>query len=996
MRLMSKRRWYSWLSILAIALWALSGVGGAASSAKMGDAHAAFSAYGELLAVQKESLTLRTIEGQTLNIRIEPRASVIVGRNKHASLGDLQPGQWIRVRVRRDQAGRLFSAHVRRVPGRVSARRVQEGKAAAQAASSAYFCGQAGGDQPVGDWPMLGHDTAHGFYNTDEQRLHPPLTLWWEWTISSPAVVDGVAYVGAYDGFHALDLQERTELWWQDGLNGDNEFSSPAVVNGVVYFGTWTGDVYALAADTGEILWQQNIVPEENWPQIYSPAVADGVVYLTADWWPEDGGSVATVYALDADNGNVLWSTDVVSTTELNNISDPVVVNGMVYVGTTNYGVYALDASTGTEVWHYPMPSGAWFSDVNFDGYVVVQNGLVYVPFSFGEYPDWYDVLYALDADDGSEVWTYDPEWPEQFSSGVLVHGGLAYLMMEKPGDSQYAYMIELDALTGEEQGRLEQVDDGTDGGWFWLAAANGVIYTTSPGLTVRAYDLSYGGADIWFYETSSSIEVPATPGSGRLVVVDEWPKLYVFEGEGQQGGICGGVYEDTNLNGVWNLGEPGIPGVTINLSGPVALSTSTDDDGTYGFGPLDPGTYTVTETDPPGYVSVAANPGSTGGTAVNPNTIADIPLPAGYSSTDNNFGDRVGEGCGYCDGSVVEPESMTFDEDTVLDYGAAEVIIKKGVVIRVLNGHELTIRTTCDLRVERGARIQANHASGQTRMTEAAPPESQEEDAAAAAGVLCHGKAGKIILDVGRDLVIAGKVTANGKMGQGGTDGGQVIINACRLNVERKGRIKANGQDNGGLIDLSILEGATVDGKLRARSGHTYCYHKGGTINLAAGDSVTVGSTGLFDVWGQEEGGTITATVGGDLTVDGKLKAESGKSSHVNNGGLVHLTVDGDLVVNGRISVNGQENQARATVLAEAENVTVPGVITATGRKGCGGKGGTIDITARAHLAVSGRMDARGRKPHQDGQIILTYCTKDFTGAVFRPTPIEHGDVCG
>src|SRR6266568_3974340 len=57
---------------------------------------------------------------------------------------------------------------------------------------------------------------------------------------------------------------------------GGEVYCSPAVANGVVYVGSYDGNVYALKASTGGKLWSHNV---GNW--VYSsPAVANGVVYV--------------------------------------------------------------------------------------------------------------------------------------------------------------------------------------------------------------------------------------------------------------------------------------------------------------------------------------------------------------------------------------------------------------------------------------------------------------------------------------------------------------------------------------------------------------------------------------------------------------------------------------------------------------------------------------------------------------------------------------------
>ncbi|PDV97368.1 hypothetical protein A9Q02_18615, partial [Candidatus Chloroploca asiatica] len=75
-------------------------------------------------------------------------------------------------------------------------------------------------------------------------------------------------------------------------------------------------------------------------------------------------------------------------------------------------------------------------------------------------------------------------------------------------------------------------------------------------------------------------------------------------------------VWDDLNGNGVQDAGEPGVPNVTLNLTGVngagigVNLTTQTDASGIYTFTDLVPGTYTVTVTAPSGYRITAQDQG--------------------------------------------------------------------------------------------------------------------------------------------------------------------------------------------------------------------------------------------------------------------------------------------------------------------------------------------------------------------------------------------------
>ena len=71
---------------------------------------------------------------------------------------------------------------------------------------------------------------------------------------------------------------------------------------------------------------------------VVSPTVVEGVVYA--------GSDENSVYALDADTGNPLWSFEAES-----DLSLPPLVSGGVVFAEDRTNLYALDAATGTELW---------------------------------------------------------------------------------------------------------------------------------------------------------------------------------------------------------------------------------------------------------------------------------------------------------------------------------------------------------------------------------------------------------------------------------------------------------------------------------------------------------------------------------------------------------------------------------------------------------------------------------------------------------------------
>lgn len=247
--------------------------------------------------------------------------------------------------------------------------------------------------------------------------------------VSSPAVADGTVYVGSYDNFlYALDAATG-KLKWKFDAHG-NVGSSPAVEKGVVYFVSLDGNLYALDARTGAQKWAFATQGERRhtWPGIdysapatetqpdpwdfylSSPTLHDGLVYF--------GSGDRHVYALDAATGALRWKFETGEAVH----ATPAVAGGRVYVGSFDAWFYALDAKTGALAWKFKT------SDedrshllVGIPGSAVVtDDGLV----CFG-CRDAH--VYALDAASGALRWKHQTESSWVIASPALSGGRLCY-----------------------------------------------------------------------------------------------------------------------------------------------------------------------------------------------------------------------------------------------------------------------------------------------------------------------------------------------------------------------------------------------------------------------------------------------------------------------------------------------------------------------------------------------------------------------------------------
>ncbi len=246
---------------------------------------------------------------------------------------------------------------------------------------------------------------------------------------SSPAVADGLLYfVSSVGALGALDIATGKSKWVlpveyerkfeAKNLHGypsaaqtipdawDLFTSSPAVANGKVYFGSGDGNVYAADAKTGVLQWKFATQDVVH----ASPAIVGSVVYI--------GSWDSNLYAIDAESGQERWSLKTGEDPTIHNQvgfqSSPAVVDGTVYVGCRDAHVYAVDALTGKKKWDYPT-SKSWVI-----GTPAVRDGSVYVGTSDSAR------FMALDARTGRLRFNFDAK-AYMFSSAALA-GDLAYV----------------------------------------------------------------------------------------------------------------------------------------------------------------------------------------------------------------------------------------------------------------------------------------------------------------------------------------------------------------------------------------------------------------------------------------------------------------------------------------------------------------------------------------------------------------------------------------
>lgn len=246
---------------------------------------------------------------------------------------------------------------------------------------------------------------------------------------SSPAVSGGLVFFGSYDGsFYAVDTTTG-KLKWKFQTAGERRFagkhlhgslpageimpdpfdfylSSPVMWSGTVYFGSGDGNIYALQADSGALQWKFKTGDVVH----ASPAISESTLFV--------GSWDSYFYAIDATSGKEKWRFKTGDDPDAHNQvgiqSSALVSGGMVYFGCRDSNLYALETATGEKKWAYNN-KGSWVI-----GSPTTQNGKVYFTTSDS------GLFHALDAKSGGEVFSLKFSWP-MFSSPAIA-GNTLYL----------------------------------------------------------------------------------------------------------------------------------------------------------------------------------------------------------------------------------------------------------------------------------------------------------------------------------------------------------------------------------------------------------------------------------------------------------------------------------------------------------------------------------------------------------------------------------------
>jgi outer membrane protein assembly factor BamB len=207
-------------------------------------------------------------------------------------------------------------------------------------------------------------------------------------------------FVGSSDrGLYAVRAEDGSVIWRFETLGVVQCEPLYDPEEDVVYFGSNDGALYKLRAQDGKMLWRFSTNAEV----ARKPVIRGRNVYAV--------NANDTVIAVDRKTGERRWSQHRAPALgmEVAGYSGPLVLRGLVYVGFSDGNVTAYDADTGAERWQ-PVDLSAEAEEALGDVPRYLDVDTTPVPGIIDESPVIYvgsydGGVYALDADSGNKVW---------------------------------------------------------------------------------------------------------------------------------------------------------------------------------------------------------------------------------------------------------------------------------------------------------------------------------------------------------------------------------------------------------------------------------------------------------------------------------------------------------------------------------------------------------------------------------------------------------------
>ncbi len=316
----------------------------------------------------------------------------------------------------------------------------------------------------------------------------------------------------------------------------DGHQESTIAAQSVLFVGSDNGSLYAFGANSGKIQWQHALADT----QVLVVGVRSNIVYATTD---------ATLYALNATTGTLLWHYQANIY-----IAKTVIDDTTIYINTAATGqsstLDAVRAVDGAMLWHYTLSSTVPIL-------LSVIHGVVYCRQSSGDFNDYNQTLYALRAQDAHVLWHIHTTGTDGFvGDAPAVASDIAYFSTNS--GAVYAIQIDIGSQRWHIAKPLELSSAPTS---VSPIVFNGDLFVTTQQhiYALQASD----GKQLWSYQVAGHAPPPVQPPQ----IVDG----IIYEGYVE--GLVVALHTQDG-SPLWQQRSTGVAGPLLVTNGKVQVNT--------------------------------------------------------------------------------------------------------------------------------------------------------------------------------------------------------------------------------------------------------------------------------------------------------------------------------------------------------------------------------------------------------------------------------------
>lgn len=325
--------------------------------------------------------------------------------------------------------------------------------------------------------------------------------------------------------------RDSVSVDWSSEFDQDQINATATLADGTLYVGAGgagdsDGSFNALDPVTGETKWSKDTAA----PVTSAAAIDGGLVYV--------GTTNGVLYALQAADGSEFWDYDLTSTEDF---TAPVVAGGNVYVGSTGSRVYKFDALDSTQKWNQDTFGAITASPVVADDtiyapsrdqdlYAITGDGSVEWSNTLGGSVNGVSYrqgrLYATTENERLVQTNTDGKANWRTRVGAAMASTPAVTETRVYVGTRGGTLFAFDTTNGIEQWRFTAPTDGVTAS---PVVADGTVYVGSRDGSVYAVDAETGDG-LWTFETGSNIaEAAPVVAGGRVYIGSQDGTFYAL-----------------------------------------------------------------------------------------------------------------------------------------------------------------------------------------------------------------------------------------------------------------------------------------------------------------------------------------------------------------------------------------------------------------------------------------------------------------------------------